>query len=296
MGIKNLSYLFKNKLNPTKEEYNLNDLPFKRIGIDTSLFLYRFYYNQNNILECFLKQILCLKRNGLKPIYVLDGGWTEEKKDVIEHRNRKKEEVKLRLRNTDNAIERKKLEKKLVYFRRYDIEALKELFSVLGIEYIVAEYEADKVLANISKQGKVDAVLSEDTDFIALGCPVILKNFSLRYETVDVIYPPKIIKELGVTEDEFLKICILSGSDYTMKIRGKKITDIYDDVVDNRENLPPFSIYQEDMEKYISAYYLMKEDANYNVYHTPYSYYYTKKFLFQNYLEQYFSQIKRFFP
>ena len=66
-----------------------------------------------------------------------------------------------------------------------------------------------------------------------------------------------------------------------MKIRGKKITDIYDDVVDNRENLTPFSIYQEDMEKYISAYYLMKEDANYNVYDTHYSYYYAKNSYFK---------------
>ena len=63
-------------------------------------------------------------------------------------------------------------------------------------------------MANISKQGKVDAVLSEDTDFIAMGCPVILKNFSLRYETVDVIYPPKIIK-LGVTEMSFENMYII---------------------------------------------------------------------------------------
>jgi len=295
MGIKNLSYLFKNKLNIKNEEILLKDLQYKKIGIDTSLFLYRFYYNQNNIIESFLKQIICFKKNGLEPIYVLDGGWTDEKKDIIDYRKKKKEEIKLKLKNTNNDLERRRLEKKLVYFKKDDINQLKKLFEVLGITYLIAEFEADKVLVKIAKEKYIDAVLSEDTDFIASCCPVVLKNFSLRFEKVNVIYPLKIVNELNLNPDDFLKICILSGSDYTQKIKGRKIIDIYEDVIENKGNLSPFSIYNENMEKYKRAFELLKDDCYFEVFNSKFSYYLTKNFFYQNNLIKYFNQTQHFF-
>lgn len=44
-------------------------------------------------------------------------------------------------------------------------------------EYVVAPYEADAQLAYLSgleaEQGGIDAVISEDSDLLAYGCPAV---------------------------------------------------------------------------------------------------------------------------
>lgn len=42
------------------------------------------------------------------------------------------------------------------------------------IDYVVAPYEADAQLAFLARKGLVDAIISEDSDLVVYGCPVIL--------------------------------------------------------------------------------------------------------------------------
>ena len=42
-----------------------------------------------------------------------------------------------------------------------------------NVEYIVAPYEADAQMAYLAIKGKVDAVLTEDSDLLPYGCPVV---------------------------------------------------------------------------------------------------------------------------
>lgn len=39
------------------------------------------------------------------------------------------------------------------------------------VDFIVAPYEADAQLAYLANNGIVDAVITEDSDLIAFGCP-----------------------------------------------------------------------------------------------------------------------------
>ena len=41
----------------------------------------------------------------------------------------------------------------------------------MGVEYIVAPYEADAQLAFLALNGLVSAVITEDSDLLAYGCP-----------------------------------------------------------------------------------------------------------------------------
>lgn len=41
------------------------------------------------------------------------------------------------------------------------------------IDYVVAPYEADAQLAHLVKSGKVDAVISEDSDLLVFGCRTV---------------------------------------------------------------------------------------------------------------------------
>ena len=43
-----------------------------------------------------------------------------------------------------------------------------------GVEYLVSPYEADAQLAHLARTGYVWAVLSEDSDLVAYGCPRVL--------------------------------------------------------------------------------------------------------------------------
>jgi len=40
-----------------------------------------------------------------------------------------------------------------------------------GVHYIVAPYEADAQMAFLANTKQVDAVITEDSDLIAFGCP-----------------------------------------------------------------------------------------------------------------------------
>ncbi len=42
-----------------------------------------------------------------------------------------------------------------------------------GVEFIVAPYEADAQLAYLAISGDVDAVITEDSDLLAYGCPKV---------------------------------------------------------------------------------------------------------------------------
>ena len=41
------------------------------------------------------------------------------------------------------------------------------------IDFTVAPYEADAQLAYLARNGIVDAVISEDSDLLAFGCPKV---------------------------------------------------------------------------------------------------------------------------
>lgn len=43
----------------------------------------------------------------------------------------------------------------------------------IPVQYIVAPYEADSQLAWMVRTGHLDCVLSQDTDLIPLGCPLV---------------------------------------------------------------------------------------------------------------------------
>lgn len=63
MGIKNLNAVLKKSCYFPKK--NINDIKYSIVAVDFSLFLYRFIYNQNNPIECFLRQLILF----LKIIY-----------------------------------------------------------------------------------------------------------------------------------------------------------------------------------------------------------------------------------
>ncbi len=52
-----------------------------------------------------------------------------------------------------------------------DIYPWRQALSRDGVEYIVAPYEADAQMAYMALSDDVDAVITEDSDLLAYGCP-----------------------------------------------------------------------------------------------------------------------------
>jgi flap endonuclease-1 len=234
MGIKNLNNSIKKFIKSDIKKIHMSDIENSIIGIDLSIFLYRFIYNKSNPIECFLRQImLCLSHNIL-PVYVLDGKAPDEKKTTIEKRNFKRDKIvenimllesKL-IAETDinqkaeyqKTIER--LKKKCVFFSDELLHKITTFFDLVGIPYIRDENESDWLLANLSKEKLIDYVLSEDTDMLAFGAKKILRNFSIREGSFLIYDLEKILSEMEIDQEQLVDICILCGCDYVKKISG----------------------------------------------------------------------------
>ena len=113
------------------------------------------------------------------------------------------------------------VDKKIIYIRQEHIDDAKKLLDFFGVPYIIAQSEAESLCAVLCKKGIVDATLSEDSDVLATGGCVLLKNFTMeKGGTVTEVCLDKVLQEINMSYDEFLDMCILCGCDYTSKIVG----------------------------------------------------------------------------
>ena len=230
MGIKNLNSVIKESMKKT----TFNKLRGSIIGIDFSLFLYRFIYNKNNPVECFLRQVQMFFRHKILPVYVIDGDAPLEKQTILDKRAHTRQKlydniVELLDQQSDNnspnttsrlTSEITKLEQRCVVFSQKQVRDILYFFDLLGIPVIRENEEADFILAKLSAANKIDYILSDDSDVLAFGAKRVLKNFCIKEERCDLYIMNDILGTLGVTMQKFLDICILCGCDYTMKIRN----------------------------------------------------------------------------
>jgi len=235
MGIKNLNAVLKK--NHSFPKKNIKDIKHSIVAVDFSLFLYRFLYNQNNPVECFLRQLTVFFKNNILPVYVLDGSAPVEKNEIINKRANKRIKISEELKKlldlkekliNDCASPRKlslledeilRLEKKCVQFSKENTQTLINFFEMCGVPVIKENYESDWILAQLSKNNLVDYILSEDSDILVYGAKKIMKNFCIQEESFYLYERDKILDSIGFNNDEFIDMCILSGCDYAPKIK-----------------------------------------------------------------------------
>jgi len=230
MGIKNLNSVIKESMKKT----TFDKLRGSIIGVDFSLFLYRFVYNNNNPIECFLRQIHLFSRHKILPVYVIDGEAPMEKRSILDKRAQKRQKMYDNIadlfdRQTENnspttsskiTSEITKLERRCVVFSQKLVQDILYFFELLGIPVIRENEEADFILAKLSAANKIDYILSDDSDVLAFGAKKVLKNFCIKEEKCELYIMDEILMSLGVPMEKFVDICILCGCDYTTKIRN----------------------------------------------------------------------------
>lgn len=240
MGISGLhSFLIKKNAIIYRKKLNYN-----YIAIDAMYIIYKFLYSDSQeVLFNILNQILKFLKDGITPIYIIDGKPPDIKLETIEKRKNKKIKIISELQNLNKYIENNqnniefinklaKLKKKSLYLTPQLIEDFKNLLDILQIQYIIAEGEADYLCCKLCKEGIVSACLTGDMDFLLLGCNIIINFQSKKKNKYTIIeYNLKyILKILKLTQKQFLQFCLLLDNDYFQYRNKPNINVIYEKI------------------------------------------------------------------
>jgi len=232
MGIKHLNRYLQQHCSKGINKISLEQLSGKKIAIDTSIYLYRFI-SQNALIQNFKLMISTFRDLNITPLFVFDGKPPKEKYKLLKERkndkyiaenkyNELKEQLeKYKEDKNINDIQIKKikqdlklLKKQFIRIRHTDIEDVKNLIKDMGVSYIEAIGESDKLCAKLVSMNKVFACLSEDMDLFVYGCDRVLKYINLYNKSIVIYDITLILLELNITLHEFKNICIISGTDY----------------------------------------------------------------------------------
>ena len=196
-----------------------------------------------------LTKTLSMIKKKLKPIFIFDGKPSYLKQNVLDNRksvkttaNKDIKQVIKKLKkvqdmlepipDTEEAIKEQlenikqakiledtliKLKKRTVSITFKQMEECKEILKLLGIPIIQAAEEADSQCASLVKNGLADYVASEDMDILTFGANKLVRKLSAKDYVVE--YDLKILlKELDLSQEQFIDLCILLGCDYTPTI------------------------------------------------------------------------------
>lgn len=260
MGIKALSKFLRDTYPDIFELIHISEYHFKRVAIDTSLYLcnYKALYGEEGWLGAFVKLVACLRENEIHCVFIYDSGFPPEKEAERKERMEARKKLEERVSKLEDAIEKyhctneiddilvefqnkkkiqqksmlrpqtinihsiefavKKMRKQLFSISAKDFIITKQLFDILKVPYYHAPLEAETMCADLCMQGKVDAVLSEDTDVLAYGANVFLTKINTTNGTCIRLKHIDMLQRLGLNAEEFLDFCIMCGTDYNKNI------------------------------------------------------------------------------
>ncbi|UPQ99224.1 XPG/Rad2 endonuclease [Chloropicon primus] len=239
MGISGLLPFLKQHTKKT----HLSQFEGQRVAIDGYSWLHKGAYccssdlclnrPTDKYVTYFLKRIQTLLNHGLQPLVVFDGGNLPMKKDENESRRNAKrqnfEKGKALLAQGKPRAAEEFFQRAVNISPRHAknvIEALKRK----GIEFIVAPYEADSQMAFLAQNGKVDLVMTEDSDLLAYGCPEVLFKLG-RDGYVEQVSMGEVMRSstfTGFTRTMFTEMCIFAGCDFLANVPNVGMKKAYD--------------------------------------------------------------------
>lgn len=247
MGIKQLSSLLK-KVTPASldEWHSVDDYRGKTLAIDASPCLYQCLTTSPNVGEendtshvsGLLRRTVRLLELGIKPVFVFDGEAPNLKQRTLSKRTelRAKSQEQLeqaRLAGDTQAV--RKLAARLVKTTQRHNDDIIELLQLMGLPAVQAPSEAECLCSKLASSGRVDAVATEDYDALVFGAPKFLRFLHQGANragapAIQEISLDKVLTGLGVTQPEFVDLCILAGCDYLDTISGIAVHTAYQQI------------------------------------------------------------------
>ncbi|CAO2818131.1 unnamed protein product [Amaranthus hypochondriacus] len=242
MGIKDLLRFLK----PYAEPIHIHKFAGKRVGIDAYSWLHKGAYSCSmelclnsegdkklQYINYFMHRINLLRFHEITPVVVFDGGnipckaATENDRYRRRKANKELAMEKLKQGNVNAAIE---LFQRAISITPSMAHLLIQSLKSENVEFIVAPYEADAQLAYMSSLGEehggIAAVISEDSDLLAYGCPSVVFKMD-KFGNGEEIVLENILKSTNskpsfrkFTTSLFTDMCVLAGCDFLPSIPG----------------------------------------------------------------------------
>jgi 5'-3' exonuclease len=211
MGVRGLYHYCKEFLKPP-------DFKNNKIGIDVSSLLYRFHGDCDKIYD-FLKPLL-----NNKLIFVFDGKAPEYKDKELEIRRTAKEFSEIRINKLKESLTSdldeetykliqnrvKQLELENWSLTRNIREEFKTFLKKHNLLYIKSIVEADTLLIDLYFNGYIDAVLSNDMDYLVAGIETLLVPVKGGLKEISL---NEILEHEEINIEQFRETAILMGID-----------------------------------------------------------------------------------
>merc|ERR1712154_62959 len=240
MGIHGLTKLLGDCAPSSMKENDIKNFFGRKVAIDASMSIYQFLIavrsdgsqltnedgeTTSHLMGMFYRTIRMVE-NGIKPVYVFDGKPPDMKSGELAKRKERRDEAQKELEKAEEAGDEEnvnKFSKRLVKVTKEHNEECKQLLTLMGIPYVDAPCEAEAQCAALVKAGKVYATGTEDMDSLTFGSNVVLRHLTFseaRKLPIKEYNLSRLLEELGLSQDEFIDLCILLGCDYCDSIKG----------------------------------------------------------------------------
>lgn len=235
MGIRGLTGWIQWTACDTIQNMNWEQWKGKTIGIDILGFLYKTKAQSKSPFVYLAQLIASCKQCGIIPLPIFDGKPPEEKRSALKQRSIQRNLACMKktifmhdvshvpMNEQQRFVVEKELQilqKQSTYFTSDERNIAKQFFYACGIMPLNAAGEADNVLAYLSKQGTISAVISNDLDLLTRGVEHLfvpeLNAFpgdtsGWKHYTLSAI-----LDSSQLCYDQFVEMCVLMGCDYTV--------------------------------------------------------------------------------
>lgn len=217
--------------------FTLKDLSGTSVAIDASIYMYKYLFSEvfgpgvsdlERVTISICEDALFFMTKGITPVYIFDGKPPENKSYTLSKRVNTREKYYQEIsqlsdenqlssdadtlhKNNQRILALQKRSKRITPEIR---DTLKKVLDIMCIPNIKANGEAEVLCAYLNRCGAVSACVSNDTDLIVLGAPLLVLPFSRSKPMVTSYKYSDVLSGMGVTAEQFRDICILCGCDY----------------------------------------------------------------------------------
>lgn len=214
-----------------------------RVAVDASLFLYQCVFattvegpaspavEAGSFLAVLTARLTDLLSAGWQLVFVFDGKPPAAKSSVLLARRQHRQVAHAKLASSAathmSAKERATWLRRTVTVTRDHVNDTKDVLQCLEIPWLEAAGEADVVCGWLGRMEWVDAVLTDDSDMLALRCPRVIRTQVAAQRQVEVYHVDGICHHLQLTPEQFTLLCVLLGCDYVPRFGHLRPVDMW---------------------------------------------------------------------
>ncbi|WP_400225699.1 flap endonuclease-1 [Methanomethylophilus alvi] len=228
----------------------MEDLRGKKVAIDTYNIVYQFMSairqpdgyplcdskgRTTSHLTGLLHRTASLIEAGIEPVFVFDGKPHPLKQATLDGRKERREKAEQEWKDAVERGDMKTAHTKAQQTSRMTDEvkeSAKELIRHMGLPIVDAPSDGEQEAAYICRRKDVWATASQDFDSLLFGTPVLLRNLTMtgrrkvpgkdiyREIKTEVIDSEEFLRNLGISREQLVDMCILMGTDFNTGIKG----------------------------------------------------------------------------